>query len=310
MNIISWTRLCYVLLAGPELEEFLLDLAVKSAAASRCDKSVGEAYLELRREIGERPLILCTCSDSVLATLRCPHCGARLVRDGIHFRHAEEAEFVIRGQLGLDCGIGEDGRAIFAIPRLKCTAKRACVRNFSPDCQAECADGATHLLIPSFLGPYQMLPIDLACDLARAQRALDATGRGSLRGTGIWRCSGSAGTLSMLAAKYGDMWLHLCDTYLNRARGRRLVRYMERLRSMYAACYVEAHMNCVRARAAQSPRGDLRHRRYAPPRRVPSPGSCLAVLSSCHGRRSSSYPEWPPPSFWRNLRTEGGIPPP
>ena len=39
MNIISWTRLCYVLLAGSELEEFLLDLAVKSAAASRCDKS-------------------------------------------------------------------------------------------------------------------------------------------------------------------------------------------------------------------------------------------------------------------------------
>ncbi|MGN0908285.1 MAG: hypothetical protein ACI4NA_01575 [Succinivibrio sp.] len=241
MLSVAWPRLEYSLLEGTNRDLFIWRRAREAAEGDARGRTAAEFHDACCRELLGKPLILCEAGDGLLASLRCPHCGGRMRRCGIHLRHVLEAWFVVTGDLGLrPSGPALDPErccaAVFAIPRLMCTCGSGCGRNFSPCDKSSCSKGATHLLLPSFILPYWPFPAELSCDLATAQEAIDGAGLGGLRGEALRRASARCGALERLWRKYGDDWWdHFCRRRLNTAHSRRLAQNSSRVRALYAA---------------------------------------------------------------------------
>lgn len=232
-----------------------------------------------------REVIWLSLPPDRISKLCCNHCGCAL---RLHSHHARVFRDLVHGR-----------EVVYMLPRLQCLNDRCPHHDHSEDHR----EGATHMVFPSFIAPYEMISSQILGDLARAQAELDKEDCAErCNGPKFRRLEQSRGVFIRLHRRYGDLWLYLRE-FLNTPAARRYLAYVRRITAQVQACHERACLEHFYSKTTGVIPGRAVHREF-----VFSSGGyhslpyLIRFLLSYFAHALATCPWWPPPLFWKTMR--------
>ena len=225
----------------------------------------------------------------VLEKIRCPHCGSEVVVYKDRYR---------RGFHDLKTDRSID----YILPIVQCT---------NPDCphhlqdsdeQPEYEEGATHVILPSFMAPYMRIDVNIMNDLALAQEELNKLGfKGRCMGDRFKEATRHSSLFKRLRKRYKELWSYLSGL-LNTKQSKSYLAYLIRFRVQLQAVYAQSCLNHLYQNGKRMTNGWLKHGEYRCKESTHRLTWMLRIVLSEFCPRFREYIVYPPWGFWAKVQ--------
>ncbi len=225
----------------------------------------------------------------VLEKLRCPHCGSTVIvyKDRYHRGfHDLKADRIID----------------YILPIVQCT-NTDCPHHLSDsDEQPGYQDGATHVILPSFMAPYLRIDVNIMNDLALAQEELNKLGfKGRCMGDKFKEATRHSALFKRLKKRYKELWSYLLDL-LNTKQSKSYLAYLIRFRTQLQAFYTQTCLNHFYQNGKRAVNGWLKHGDYYCKEVTHRLTWMLRMVLSEFCPRNREYLIYPPWDFWKKVQ--------